>query len=128
MAKSARQSEHQLVHYLRKAMVFGDSGTALSVGTLPSGAVILPAISGVIVTTVFNGATSSVVDIGTLADPDLYATDLNVKAALGLVALDEAVDFSVSADTEITATLTNTGATTTGAGVVVIAYAVDNDG
>ena len=124
----ARQYHQQMVHYLRKSIVFGDDDVELTVGTIPAGAVILPAASGVIVTTVFNAGTANVLDIGTTADPDLYATDLAL-GTLGQVTLDEAVDFSVSADTTITATPALTGtAATTGAGIVIIAYAVNNDG
>ena len=124
----ARQYHQQMVHYLRKSIVFGDNGTELTVGTIPAGAVIHPGESGVIVTTAFNAGTSNVLDIGPTSDPDLYATDLAL-GTLGFVALDEAVDFSVAVDTTIVAVPVLTGtAATTGAGVVVIAYFPDNDG
>ena len=127
MAIPARQYHTQQVHYLRKSITFADDDVTVTVGVIPAGAVILPAASGVIVTTVFNAGTANVLDIGTTADPDLYATDLAL-GTLGQVTLDEAVSFLVSADTTITATPALTGtAATTGAGEVVIAYIPDND-
>jgi hypothetical protein len=74
-----------------------------------------------------------VLDIGTSADDDLYATDL----ALGtkaFVALDEAATATnvntwyVSVDTTITTTVALTGtAATAGAATVIIAYIPNND-
>ena len=125
---TARQLPLQAVHFLRKSMVFGDAGTALTVGTIPSGSTILKPASGFNVDTVFNGGTSAVVDIGTSADGDLYATDLDAKTAIAFLPLDEAVAMTVSADTTITATLAVSGAITTGAGEVIIAYIPDMDG
>ena len=123
----ARQYHTQQVHYLRKSIVFGDNGTEVVVGTIPAGAVIHPGASGVIVTTVFNAGTANILDVGPTSDPDLYATDLAL-GALGFVALDEAVDFSVAVDTTIVAVPALTGtAATTGAGEVIIAYIPDND-
>ena len=128
MAKSARQSEHQLVHYLRKSIAYTDNGTALAVGTLPAGAVILKPGAGVSVSEAFNAGTTNTLNIGTTADDNLYGTLL----ALGVttfVALDEAVSNTVASDTEITATVVLTGtAASAGAGEVIIPYIPDNDG
>lgn len=118
----ARDMNEQQIHFLRKDFVFGDNGKVLTVGAIPAGSVILKAISGVHVATVFNAGTANVIDVGTTADDDLYGTDLSLLA-LGPVALDEAVSFRVASDTTITATLGLTGtAATTGAGSVIIAY------
>jgi hypothetical protein len=124
----------QTVHYLRKNFTYADNGKVLDVGTLPAGAQMLNTISGVFVTTVFNAGTGNVLDIGTSADDDLYATDL----ALGtkaFVALDETAatglvnTWYVSTDTKITATPALSGtAATTGAGVIVIAFLANNAG
>lgn len=125
----ARVYHTQQIHYLRKSIVFGDNGTALTVGKIPSGALILKPLSGVHVTTVFNAGTNNFLDIGTSADDDLYGTDLSLTTT-NFVPLDENVGtYLVSADTTITATVGLTGtAATTGAGEVVIAYIPDNDG
>ena len=124
----ARQFHTQQVHYLRKSIAFGDNGTALTVGVIPAGSVIIKPISGVSVSTVFNAGTTNTLNIGTTADDNLYATLLALGTTT-FVALDESVSNVVTEDTTITATVVLTGtAATTGAGEVVIAYIPDNDG
>ena len=130
---TARHFRKQMIHYLRCGITYADNGTAKTVGILPAGAQIINLISGVYIRTAFNAGTTNVLDIGTSADDDLYATDL----ALGtkaFVALDEAATatnvntFYVSSDTTITCTVALTGtAATAGAAEVVIAYVADND-
>ena len=121
---TARRYQDQQITYLRKDFTFSDDGSVLTVGTIPSGAVILRAQSGVLVHTVFNAGSTNVLDIGMTANDDLYGTDLALGTA-AFVALDEAVDYRISADTTITATVDLTGtAATTGAATVVIAYIV----
>jgi hypothetical protein len=129
----AREYELQMIHYLRLGLTFADDGVQKTVGILPAGAQMLPTISGVYVRTVFNAGTTNVLDIGTVANDDLYATDL----ALGtkaFVALDESAaaadvnTFYVSVDTTIVATVDLTGtAATTGEAEVIIAFIPDND-
>jgi len=122
----ARNDLYQNIQYLRKDIGFGDNGVVLKVGTLPAGALIMKAISGVNVSTVFNAATGNVLDIGSAADGDLFATDLALGTA-GLIPLDEAVSMYVAVDTEVTATVALTGtAATTGTAQVVIAYCTAN--
>jgi hypothetical protein len=129
---TARQSQVQAIHFLRRSLTFGDNGIARTVGIIPAGAQIIQPLSGVYVTTAFNAGTTNVLDIGTSADDDLYATDL----ALGtraFVAIDEAATavntWLVTADTTITATVALAGtAATAGAAEVVIAYVPDTDG
>ena len=124
-----RQFHTQQIHFLRTNISYADGvGKVYTLGAIPAGSQIVQALSGVYVTTVFNAGTTNVLDIGTTADDDLYATDL----ALGtkaFVAIDEAATATnvnawyVSSATTLTATLALTGtAPTTGAGVVVIAY------
>lgn len=128
MAKSPRQFHTQQVHYLRKSVSYTDDGTAVTVGVVPSGALILKPASGIQVTTVFNAGTTNVIDIGTSANDDLYGTDLALTATT-FVPCDEAVSYLVTSDTTITATVGLAGtAATAGAGEVVIAYIPDNDG
>lgn len=120
---TARRYQSQQITYLRKDIVFGNTG-AQTVGIVPEGAVILRGLSGVQINVAFNAGTSNVLDIGTTADDDLYGTDL----ALGtraFVALDENVDYRITADTTITATPALSGtAATAGAATVVIAYII----
>lgn len=132
-ATTARQLATQQVHYLRCGITFADNGLVKTVGTIPAGSQMINLTSGVYVREVFNAGTSNVLDIGTTADDDLYATDL----ALGtkaFVALDEAATATnvntwyVTVDTTITATVALSGtAATTGAAEIIIAYIVDND-
>ncbi len=123
---TARQNPTQQVGYLRKTVVFGDNGTAVSLGTIPSGATILKSASGVSVDTVFNAATTNTLNVGTAADDNLYGTLLSLLATT-FVPLDEAVSYKLAADTEITATVVLTGAAaTTGSAEVVICYIPDN--
>jgi hypothetical protein len=118
----ARHHHTHQMHYLRKEWTYLDDGVVLTVGVLPAGAVIHKPMSGVDVQVVTNAGTNNLMDIGTTADDDLYATNLST-ASIAFVPLDEAVSMKVAADTTITATLDLTGtAATTGAGSIVIAY------
>lgn len=122
-----RDAGYQFVQYLRKEVAFGDNGTAVDIGKIPGGSIILKAASGAQVTTAFNAATTNTLDIGTNDDPDLFATDLALGAA-DFVALDEATGgYYVAEDTSITATVGLTGtAATAGAAIVVVAYIPNN--
>lgn len=125
----ARQHPYQMIHFLRKSLVFGDNGVARTVGVIPAGSLILKPASGVHITTVFNAGTGNVLDIGTSDNDDLFGTDLALGTAT-FVPLDENVGgYLVTADTTITATVALSGtAATTGAAEVVIAYIPDTDG
>lgn len=121
-AKPARDVFEHVVHYVAAKIAFGDNGKVITVGTIPAGSLILKALSGVTVNTVFNAGTGNVLKVGTTADDDLYGTDLALGTA-AFVPLDEAVSYLATADTTITATVALTGtAATTGAGVVNVAY------
>lgn len=126
---TARQYHQQMVHYLRKGITFADNGTAVTVGTIPAGSLILKAASGVHVTTAFNAGTSNVLDIGTNANDDLFGTDLALGSAT-FVPLDEAIGgYLVADEAVITTTPALAGtAATAGAAEVVICYIPDNDG
>lgn len=121
----ARQLPWQAVHYLRKDFTFADTGSVLTLGTLPAGAVILKALSGVEVHVAFTAGTNKQLDIGTLATADLYATDLTL-AAIGFVPIDELVSHKLAADTTLYATPDLTGSSNTaGSATVVIAFIPD---
>ncbi|MEM7289641.1 MAG: hypothetical protein AAF412_04590 [Pseudomonadota bacterium] len=127
-ATAARQYHQQMVHYCRKTVTFEDSG-AVTVGILPAGAVIVPDLSYVVVTTAFNAGTTNTVHVGSSADNDLYATAL-AAGSIASVKFDEmSASNLLSADTTITATYNQTGtAATAGSAEVVVAYIPDNDG
>lgn len=117
----ARVLPYQAVHYISADIDYTDS-SAVTIGTVPSGATILKAISGLQVNVAFNAGTTNVVDIGTTANDDLYGTDL-AAGSIAFVPLDEAVTQAISADTTFTATYAQSGtAASAGSGKVVIAY------
>ena len=129
----AREYHHQMIHYLRKTIFYTDDDVEVTVGWIPSGALILAPASGVHIVTAFDAGTANVLDIGADTgndDPDDYATDLALGTA-GFVAVDEGATgvFRATADTKVTATPALTGtAATAGEAEVVIAYIPDNDG
>lgn len=125
---NAREYHQQLVHYCRKGIVFGDNGKTVTVGTIPAGSLILKPISGVAVTTVFNGDATNTLDIGPSTDSgtNLWATVLAL-GTLGYIPLDEAVTNLVTVETIVQAYVVSTASASTGAGEILIAYVPDND-
>lgn len=127
---SAREYHTQQVHYFRKGVALADltSGTAVTLGTVPAGAVIVDAYA--VVTEAFDSGTSDVLDIGTSDDGDGFATDLDISS-VGKKAADElesSNDLVVSADTDITFAWTADGtAATAGAMEVIVEFIPDND-
>jgi hypothetical protein len=121
----ARQYHTQQIHYLRKDITIADAATTVVVGVIPSGAIILEAISGVYVDTVFNAGTNTRLDIGASTDSGTnnYATLLTLLG-IGFIELDEvAATLKVTADTTISAYVDVTGtAATTGQASIIIAY------
>lgn len=127
MASQPYETQFSHIHFLRKTLTAaahvgsGATNSAVVVGEVPAGSIILKALSGVQATTIFNGDTNAI-DIGTSSNDDLYATDISIASTL-FVALDESVSTYVAADTIVTATIAPS-ATTAAAGSVevVIAY------
>lgn len=123
MVAPARKYHTQQVHYISAPLVFSNTA-AVEIGTVPAGATILRALSGVQVNVAFNAGTANVIDIGTAADDDLYATDL-AAGSIAFVAIDEAISMAVAADTTLYAKYVPTGtAASAGSGVAVIAYII----
>lgn len=124
---TARDFSKQMVHYLRKTITFEDG--EVTVGVVPSGALILKAQSSVNVTTAFNAGTTNTVHVGTSADNDAFATAL-AGGSIAQVAFDEfSAENLVSSDTTITATYNQSGtAPTAGSAEVIVAFIPDNDG
>lgn len=126
----AREFHTQQVHYLRYGAALDDltSGTAVTIGTIPAGAIVTNAYG--IVTTAFDSGTSDVLDIGTSADGDGFATDLDISS-VGKKAADELAtsdDLLAATDTDITFSWTGAGtAATAGALEVVVEFIPDND-
>lgn len=124
----ARHISQQQVSYLRLGVTFADNGVVKTIGSIPAGALILKAMSGVQLITVFNAATTNTLDIGTAASGAVLASAASLTA-LAFVPLSAATGvYRVAADTVLTATVTLTGtAATTGDAEIVIAFIEDND-
>lgn len=86
MPAPARQYHQKVVHEISATVGFADNGTAVEIGTLPAGAIVLRATA--IVQTAFDAGTANVLDIGTAADPDGFATDIAL-GTIGNIAGDE---------------------------------------
>jgi hypothetical protein len=120
MGSQARVYHTQQIHYIEKTLTF-DSGV-VTIGTIPAGAHIVKPISGAAVNVAFNAGTTNVIDIGTTANDDLFATDL-AGGTIAFVPFDEAVTQLVAAETTFTATYAQTGtAATAGSARVMICY------
>jgi len=117
----ARDIGAQVVHHVSKRITFNDGTVTL--GTIPAGALVISA--GVAIVTAFNAASTNVIDIGTSADPDGFATDL-AAGTVGLIVWDELAtsnDVYQTADTTIVASYAQTGtAATAGVGYAFVTY------
>lgn len=129
MAAPARQYSQQMIHYLRKTITYADNGTTVTIGTIPSGSVLLKPISGVSVSVAFNGGTTNTLDIGPSTDSgtNLWMT-VGALGSIAFVPLDEAVTNVVSSDTIVQCAVVSTAGASAGSAEVVICYIPDNDG
>lgn len=128
MTTPARNNGSQGVQSLRKSITFADIGSTLEVGVVPSGAIIDNAY--VIVSTAFNSGSTDILDIGTSADTDGFATDISL-ATIGKIAADELATSNdlgpYTADTTLKCVVAATGtAASAGVGEVVINFICDN--
>ena len=118
---TARVYHTNQTHYFRKRIIFSD--TVVTLGVIPAGAIVINA--GVIVTTAFNAGTTNVLDIGTSADDDGFATDLAL-GTIGRIAADEFAtsnDLYSTSEVTLTATYAQTGtAATAGEGFVFVEF------
>lgn len=121
----AREYHTKQTHYLSKAFTYADDGVVLTLGVRPAGSYVIR--GGVIVTEAFNAGSTNVLDIGTSADDDGFATDLAL-GTVGVIVADEMAttnDSYSASDQTITATVDLTGtAPTTGAGLAWVEYLV----
>lgn len=118
----AQEYHTNQVHYLRKKITFADAGTTVSLGYVPANSVVLR--GGVVVQTAFNGDTSNILDIGTAADTDGFATDIAL-GTIGVIVADEMAtsnDAYCSADTELVAVVVSTASASAGVGYVWVEY------
>lgn len=125
---NARKYVQHQVHYRSVDFTFANDGQTLSMGYLPAGATVVGC--GVVVSTLFNGNSSNILDIGPTADPDGLAADL----ALGTVGVIRNSTLATSndagpyaADTEIFAFVTATASASTGVGRAFVEYILDEN-
>lgn len=121
---SARKYHQAVVHQISAAVGFADNGSAVLIGTLPAGAITLRAVA--VVTEAFDAGTANVLDIGTAADPDGFATDIAL-GTIGNIAADEFATTNdqgpYTTDTALYATPALSGtAATAGTAYVIIEY------
>lgn len=126
LATTARKFHHDLVHYVSCPVVYTTlTGT---IGKLPAGAMVID--NGFLVTEAFAGGTPQTLDMGTTDDPNGFASAL-VITALGLKAADELAtsdDLYMTADTDVTYTLSAGATVSAGAGYAFVAYILANRG
>lgn len=122
---SARHNAEQQVSWLRANVVFGAAnGVAVVLGAIPAGSIILKAISGIQVNTVFNAGTLNTLDFGVSGGSGTLFSAAGSLLATVFVPLNAATGvFRVATDTVITYTPNLTGtAASTGDADVFIAY------
>lgn len=129
---TARQFHQQMIHYLRKTITYADNGKTITVGTIPAGSIVLPELSGVYVTTAFNGDTTNTCDVGITGTTQKYSSALAL-GTLGFIEQDVLTTSANSsllttADEAIIATVVSTASASAGSAEVVMAYIPDNDG
>lgn len=121
---NAREYHTMQVHYLGVDFTYLHDGQTLSLGYVPAGGSVIR--GGVVVSTAFNAGSTNVLDIGTSADPDGFATDLAL-GTIGVIAADEMATTNdagpYTSDTEIVAVVDLTGtAASAGAGRAWVEY------
>lgn len=120
---AAHEGSFAAIHYIRYNLI-ETSPASFTIGILPAGSVILPMLSGVFVNVLFSG-TSPTLDIGITGSTTLYASALDLDAALGYVTLDEISGdiLKVLVDTPLIATfVADTPTTGIGDATIIIAH------
>ena len=128
----AREFHTQQIHYIRKTITFADNGATVTCGVIPSGSIVLSELSGVYVTTVFNGGSTNTCDVGITGSTTKYSSALAL-GTLGFIEQDvmttsAATSHLTTADETIIATVISTAGATTGSAEVIMAFIPDNDG
>lgn len=126
VATTARKVHQDLVHYVSCPIVY--TTLSYTIGKLPAGAAILDA--GVVVTTAFAGGTPQTLDMGSNGDADGLATAIVLTTAGNIKAdmMQASDDLYLSADADVTATLSAGATPSAGAGYVWVTYIIANRG
>jgi hypothetical protein len=130
---TARKSASQLIHYLRFAVNYNDTGISSGVGKqyLPAGAIIVG--TDVYISAAFNAGTTNVLTVGTntTTDNNIIASGDVDETATGLTQNVKPTGTALgplSADAQVFAKFAQTGtAASAGKAYVVIKYIPDND-
>ena len=98
-----------MINVMRKRITYLNAGTAVVIGTMPAGAIVVG--GGVQLVTTFNDSGTDLLDIGSTADADEFASALVISATAPVwIEADElATNNSYSDTAEITVTATYTG-------------------
>lgn len=120
----AQEYHTKQVHYLRERITGNTApATNISMGYVPGGSLVVDAY--LVLQTAFDGTT--VVDIGTAADPDGFATDI-ATTQVGVIkdtALATSDDVVIGTDTEIVCSIANSASISAGVGWAVVEYMPD---
>jgi len=125
MAVTARQNEHQVVHYIRINFAWNTTSASaiqVSLGSaIPANALVTRTF--VSVQTAFNGTTGTL-DVGTAAAPTALVSAQSVQAVGGAAVLPATLGglLSSSADLELFIRYNYTGTPSAGVGTVVVEY------
>ena len=132
VATSARQTQLQVVHTLRKRITFANYATVVTVGVIPAGASVIG--GGIHVVTAFNSSGTDLADVGFIGSTTNgagYASALTL-AAVGFIPLDDlatTANIQQTVDTTVTVTPTQSVAdATAGVADVIIMFCLNNDG
>jgi hypothetical protein len=129
---TAREYHQNVIHFLRKTITYLNDGQTITVGTIPSGSIILPELSGVYVTTAFNGGSTNTCDVGITGTTTKYSSALALGTA-GFIEQDVYTTSSntvalTTSDETIIATVVSTASASAGSAEVVMAFIPDTDG
>lgn len=114
-----------MINVMRKRITYLDAGSAVTIGVLPAGAIVVG--GGVQIVTTFNDSGTDLLDIGTSADADEFASALVISATAPVwIPADELAtnnSYSETAETTVTATYTGQNADpSAGVADIVIFY------
>jgi hypothetical protein len=128
-----KQYEHDVIHFMRKDIVYGDGGSTISMGWLPAMATVINC--GVNVDVVFNGDTTNTVDIGfrnagdgTSDNTDCFLDGASLETAgriLGTT-INTAADTIFPEGAEVVCVVVSTASSSAGTAQAWIEYTVDN--
>lgn len=123
--KPARDAGYQNLQYFHKHILFSDTITTFTF-RIPAYSIIMPAFTGVDVSTVYNAGTNNRIQVGIAGAVSKYGLNLTL-ATLGFQPIAVAVGHRVTVDTDVLFTIDVTGtAATTGEADLLLAFRPPN--